>query len=278
MHKSTLFVFLSAVFFALGGLFFKIIPWDALAISSARSLLAAGSIYIFLRLRHHKFRITPSVLIAAASISVTNSLYAVANKLTTAGNAIVLQFSMPAFVILIMLVVFHKKPTRLELGTCAAVLLGIVCFFVDSFSSGSLAGDAAALISGVSYACFFIFNSREDSDPFTAILLSYIVTTLVGLPSLLRTDVFGSSPQTLLAVLALGLLQQGAGQICFALGIQGTSAVAAGLISGIEPILNPLLVAVFYHELLTPLSLVGAGIVLLSVMGYNYLTAVRKPA
>lgn len=276
MQKSTVFVFLSAVFFSLGGLFFKITPWDALAISSARSILAAVCIGVFLCIRRHRFRITRSVIAAALAITITNSLYAVANKLTTAGNAIVLQFSMPAFVILIMLVVYRKKPTRLELATCAAVLAGILCFFVDSLSTGNTAGDLMALIAGATYACFFIFNSREDSEPFTAIMLSYALTALIGLPSLLRTDIAGSAPQTLLAVAALGFLQQGAGQIFLALGIRQTSPVTAGLISGIEPILNPILVAVFYHEMLSPLALLGAGIVLVSVMGYNYRTASRK--
>ena len=50
-----------------------------------------------------------------------------------------------------------------------------------------------------------------------------------------------------------------------------TPPVTASLISGIEPVLNPLLVAVFYGEMLTPLSLVGAAIVFLSVIGYNLL-------
>lgn len=276
MRKSTVFVFLSAVFFALGGLFFKIIPWEALAISSARSILAAGCILVFLLLRKHRFTVNRTVLIAALSISCTNTLYAAANKLTTAGNTIVLQFSMPAFVILIMLVVFHKKPTKLELATCGAVLLGIICFFVDSFTAGNTLGNLLALISGVTYACFFIFNSREDSEPFTAVMLSYGLTALIGLPALLRTDIAGSGTPTLLAVAALGFLQQGAGQICLALGIRGTSPVTAGLISGIEPVLNPLLVAIFYHEMLTPLSLLGAGIVLLSVMIYNYLESRKK--
>lgn len=276
MRKSTVFVFLSAVFFALGGLFFKICPWDALAISSARSMIAAVCIFLFLRVKKHRFVFNRNVCIAAIAISVTNSLYALSNKLTTAGNAIVLQFSMPVFVILIMLVFFRKKPTRLEVGTCFLVLGGILCFFVDSLSSGNSLGNALALLSGIGYACFFVFNSREDSEPFTAILLSYGIAALIGLPSLLRTDIAGSSSTALLAVLGLGILQQGAGQVCLALGIKETSPVAAGLISGIEPILNPVLVAVFYHELLTPLSLVGAAIVLCSVIGYNVLQAAAE--
>lgn len=273
MTKSTFFVFLSSIFFALGGLFFKIIPWDALAIGAARSMIAAVCILCFLLVRRHQFRVNRTVLAAAVAIAVTNTLYAAANKLTTAGNAIVLQFSMPAFVILMMLVFFRKRPTRMELATCGLVFLGIICFFLDSFTAGNLFGNALALLSGMSYACFFIFNSRESAEPFTAILLSYAITALIGLPNLVRTDIAGSTMQTLLAVLALGALQQGAGQICFALGIKGTSPVTAGLISGIEPILNPVLVAVFYHEMLTPLSILGAAIVLISVTFYNVRTA-----
>lgn len=273
MTKSTFFVFLSSIFFALGGLFFKIIPWDALAIGAARSMIAAVCIFCFLLLRRHRFRVNRTVIAAAIAIAVTNTLYAASNKLTTAGNAIVLQFSMPAFVILIMLVWFRKRPTKLEISTCLLVFLGIICFFLDSFTAGNLFGNALALLSGMSYACFFVLNSRESSEPFTAILISYAIAALIGLPNLVQTDIAGSSTQTLLAVLALGALQQGAGQICFALGIKGTSPVTAGLISGIEPILNPVLVAVFYHEMLTPLSIIGAVIVLVSVTFYNVRSA-----
>lgn len=276
MNQATFFVLLSSLFFALGGLFFKIIPWGALAIGSARSILAAICIFLFLKTRKHKFTVNPTVIIASLSISATNILYSLSNKMTTAGNAIVLQFTMPVFVILIMLVCYRRKPTKTELVTCVLVLTGIICFFLDSLTAGNAAGNLIALLSGISYAFFFIFNSRKESEPFTAILLSYVLTALIGLPDLLRTDIAGSSPGILLAVAALGILQQGAGQICFALGIKKTSPVSASLISGIEPILNPLLVAVFYHELLTPLSLVGAVIVFLSISRYNFLVSKSK--
>ena len=278
MRKATFYVFLSSVLFALGGLFFKLIPWDALAISSARSILAGLFILIILLAKKHRFVLNRQVLIAALSISATNTLYAMANKLTTAGNTIVLQFSMPVFVILIMLLVFHKKPTKLEVTTCLLVLAGIICFFVDSLSAGNMLGNLLALISGMTYACFFVFNSRSESEPFTAIVISYAISAVIGLPSLLKTDIGGSTAGTLLAVLALGLIQQGVAQFCFAKGIKQTPPITASLISGIEPILNPVLVAVFYHEMLTPLSLVGAAIVLISILTDNTITSKTKDA
>ena len=276
MRKGTIFVFLSAVLFATGGLFFKKCGWNAMAISSARSIIAGTLILIIMLATKHKFKVNPSVIAAAISISVTNNLFALANKLTTAGNTIVLQFSMPVFVIVIMALLYKKKPTTLELVTCFAVLAGIICFFIDSLSAGNMLGNALALISGISYACFFIFNSREDSEPFTAVLLSYALTALIGLPWLLQTNIAATPVNELLCVAALGLVQQGAAQMSFAIGIKSTPPVAASLISGIEPVLNPVLVAVFYGEKLTWLSLVGAAIVLVSILIFNVLTAKKK--
>ena len=48
-----------------------------------------------------------------------------------------------------------------------------------------------------------------------------------------------------------------------------TPPVAASLISGIEPVLNPILVAVFYHETIGPLSLAGAVIVVGAIVVYQ---------
>lgn len=269
-------VFVSSVLFAFGGLLFKIITWDALAISSARSILAGAAILIFLLCRKHHFTLNRHVILAALSISTTNTLYAMANKLTTAGNTIVLQFTMPVFVIVIMAVFFHKRPGKMECIVCLLVLAGILCFFIDSLTAGNMTGNLLALASGITYACFFVFNSMEDSEPFTAILLSYGITALIGLPSLLQTDIAASPAGVIPAVLALGLIQQAAAQLCFATGIRGTGAVAAGLISGLEPILNPVLVAVFAGEMLTPLSLLGAAVVVITVVIYDLLNNRKK--
>ena len=275
--KSTFFVFLSAVLYSLGGLFYKIIPWDALAINCGRVTLAGIVLLLYMKFSGRKFTVNKTVVLAAISMVITNNLYSLSYKLTTAGNAIILQFTMPVFVVLIMLVLYHRKPGKDELITCALVFGGIVLFFVDSLSAGNMLGNLLAVISGVSYAFFFVFNGREDANPLSAIILSHCCSALIGLPALLKTDVKGSSAGVIAALLALAFLQQAAAGICFSEGISGTPAVAASLISGVEPILNPILVAVFWHEMLTPLSFAGAAIVLISIMVYNYRRA-KTPA
>ena len=136
-----IWVFLSSVFFAMGGLLFKIISWDALAISSARSILAGGAILIFLLVRKHRFVLNRDVVLAALSISATNTLYAMANKMTTAGNTIVLQFTMPVFVILIMALFFGKKPGKSECIVCLLVMAGHVDFWNYGNASLLCVGD-----------------------------------------------------------------------------------------------------------------------------------------
>ena len=74
-------------------------------------------------------------------------------------------------------------------------------------------------------------------------------------------------------MLVLGVLQTGAAFLCLTIGLQKTPPVTASLVSGIEPVLNPILVALFYGELMGPLSFVGAVIVIAGVGVYNVLLA-----
>ena len=71
------------------------------------------------------------------------------------------------------------------------------------------------------------------------------------------------------------MIQVGGAYILFSIGIRNTPPVTASLITGLEPIMNPLLVAAFYGERITALSIVGAVIVVCSVLAYNVWLARR---
>lgn len=269
--KGALFVFLSAVFFSIGGLFMKLIPWNGLAINSARNVFSVLVLAAFFRIRRHKLVINRTVLIGALAIVGTNILYSLANKLTTAGNTIILQFTAPIWVMVFSSLLLKKKPGRLDLVAAAFVFAGVICFFVDSISSGHLTGDLLALLSGIFYAGVFMMNAQEDSDSLSSVLIGMGLNVLTGLPFLIREQPFSAGMDVWGPVLILGIFQLGLAYVFLTEGLVITPPVTASLISGIEPVLNPLLVAVFYGEMLTPLSLVGAAIVFLSVIGYNLL-------
>jgi drug/metabolite transporter (DMT)-like permease len=196
-------------------------------------------------------------------------LYSVANKLTTAANTIVLQFTAPIFVILFSALFFHKKATKLDIGACCMVLGGIVFFFLDSLSMGGGLGNFLALLSGVTYAGVFMMNDLPEGDAISSVFFGEIISSAVGLPFLLRETDFSLVPVT--SLLILGVFQVGLAYILLSVGLKTTPPITASLVSGLEPILSPVWVALFYGETMGAMSLVGAGIVLVGVIGYNIL-------
>lgn len=268
-QRGTLYVFLSAVLYSIGGLCIKLIPWSGIAINGARTAIALVVIGLYLAATKHKPRLNRWVVLGALAVCGTNTLYAVANKLTTAANTIVLQFTAPIFVILFSLLIFRKRPGRLDVMACVFVLGGVLLFFIESLSAGGMLGNALALLSGVSYAGVFLLNDLPDSDAIASVFWGDVLSAAIGLPFLARETDF--SPSVLTAVLVLGVFQVALAYILLTEGLKTTPAVTASLVSGIEPVLNPILVAVFYHETIGPLALAGAAIVISGVVIYNIL-------
>ncbi len=270
-RKGLLFVFIAAVLFSIGGLCVKVIPWNGMAINSFRSIVSVILLLIFAKVTGRKFKLTPGVIMGAVSMCGVTTLYAIANKLTTAANTILLQFTAPVFVILVMWLVFQERPKRLDVITCIAVFGGVACFFLDSLGSGSFLGDALALLSGVCYAGVFMMNKFPGGDPLFATILGQALGAIIGFPWLIQETQF--TGVALASALALGVFQLGIAYMFFTTGIRYAPPVSACLVAGIEPILNPVLVAVVLGEMISPLSLVGGAIVFLSIMAYNVLSA-----
>jgi drug/metabolite transporter (DMT)-like permease len=147
-RTAVLCVFLASVAFSTGGLFIKLIPWSALAINGARNLLGALVIGIYMLIRRHRIVFSRQVLLGALSLIGVTTLFAVSNKLTTAANAIVLQFTAPVFVIIFGAILFHEKITPVRVICMAAVLAGCV-LLSGVIESGGLMWSVFGLAMGV---------------------------------------------------------------------------------------------------------------------------------
>ena len=127
MDKSTrqartapLFLFMSAFFWSLAGIFTKTLPWDGVSLAAIR-----GSVSFFICLSvlgHINIRITKGKLIIAVCYFAQGLLYIMANKMTTAANATVLQNMSPLYIILLNAVIMKMRPSKLEIGTCCCLL------------------------------------------------------------------------------------------------------------------------------------------------------------
>lgn len=267
--RGTLCVFLAAALYSIGGLCIKVIPWGGMAINGGRTAIALVVIGGYLIWTKHPLRFNRWVLLGALSVFGCNALFSIANKLTTAANAIVLQFTVPVFVLLFSLIFFHKRPTKLDVAACGVIFGGILFFFMDSLSMGGGLGNALALLSGIAYAGVFMMNDMPNGDAISAVFWGDVLSAVTGLPFLLQETDFSIVP--LFSIAVLGVFQVGVAYILLTVGLKTTPPVTASLVSGIEPVLNPILVAVFYGETIGAFALVGAAIVICGVVGYNVL-------
>ena len=270
-RTGVLCVFLAAVLYSIGGLCIKVIPWNGISINGGRTAIALVVIGLFLAATHHPLCLNRWIFLGALCVFGTNILYSVANKLTTAANTIVLQFTAPIFVIVFSLLFWKKKPQKLDLAACAVVFGGVLFFFVDSLEMGGGLGNFLALLSGVSYAGVFLMNDMPESDALSSVFWGEVISAVTGLPFLLQETEFPLA--AIISLVILGVFQVAAAYILLAIGLKTTPPVMASLVSGIEPVLNPILVAVFYKEAMGVFALIGAAIVIVGVVGYNVIRA-----
>lgn len=260
-------VFLASICFSIGGLCVKVIPWSPFAINGARNLIGAAVIGLFIIITHHKVIINRPVIIGALSTIGVTTLFAVSNKMTTAANAIILQYTAPVFVMIFMAVIFHVRPKKRDIITCISVFAGICLFFIDGLKTGNLAGDMIAVLSGVCYAGVFMMNTADGADPVSSCFLGQLAAGILFTPLCMKETVF--TVPVMVTVLILGAVQVGLAYIFLTYGISRIDPVAGVLITSMEPILNPVWVALFYGEMISPLSAVGAVIVFGAVIIYN---------
>lgn len=269
-RKGVLFVFVAAVLYSLGGLCIKLIPdWSGLALNAGRNGIALVVYVIFFAATRHRPRFNRWIFLGACCVCATNVLFAVANKMTTAANSIVLEYTAPIFVILLSAIFLRRRPDRLDLAACAVVFLGVLCFFLESLGGGHLSGDLLALLSGVTYGGVFMLNEVPNGDPISSVFWSAMMSTLIGLPQMVQQPRLEGT--ALVSMLVLGVFQLGLAFVFLTVGLKTTPSITASLVTGIEPVLNPVLVAVFYHEYMGVISVIGACIVIVGVVGYNVL-------
>ena len=263
----TIYVLLSAICFSTGGVLIKSIPWNSFSISLARSVLSLIVIILYQKSQGRKFVFNKMVLFGAMCNCIMAVTFVMATKMTTAANAIVLQFTEPVFLILIVWLVYKQKPKKDAVLTCLLVLLGIVCFFFESLSAGGMAGNLLAILSGFSYAGVFLIKKFPGGDFESSLIVSHVISILIGSPFFMKETVF--TPTVWVYVVALGIVQFGLSYIFLSKGLDRVSPVTASLTSTIEPILNPVLVAIFCGETIGSLSIVGAVLVIGSATVYN---------
>ncbi len=261
-HTRSVFQLVAAALcWSLAGVLIKYVAasWPGLAVAGGRGFIAA--IFLLLTNRGLRFHFSRDQVIGAIGYAACTVTFCTATTLTSAANAILLQYTAPVWVALLGAWLLGEKATRADWLTIAGALAGMTLFFKDSLTLGHLAGDALAVLSGVCFAGMTIaLRKQKDSSAVESIILGNALAFLVGLPWIVRAPLL--APSGWAALVTLGVVQLGVSYWLYARAIRHVTALEAVLIPVIEPILNPVWVLLFMHEKPSGWALAGGAIVL----------------
>ena len=118
-----------AIMWSLGGIFIKLISWSPLLIAGVRSLIAAAVLGIFMVYKKIPVKFCGYSVGAGIGLSFSCTFFVIANKLTTAANAVVLQYTAPIFILIMTALILKQKLRKREVLAVAGTMAGIVLFF-----------------------------------------------------------------------------------------------------------------------------------------------------
>lgn len=259
--KAIIYTIAAAALLSTGGILLKFIDMHPMAIAGSRGIISSTIVWIYLK--KPKFTFSKPQVIGGICYALMVTGFILANKLTTAANAIILQFTAPIWVAILGAWILKEKIRLYDGISILVVSLGMVLFFLDDMGGGSLAGNIVAILSGVALAGATIgMRLQKDGSPVETTLLGHIITIFVGLPFLFKATF---TLQNIIGILLLGVFQLGISYILYALAIKHLTALESILIMFLEPILNPIWVAIFYGEKPSLFSLIGGIIVILTL-------------
>jgi len=253
-RQAILFLVLTAILWSSSGLLVKIISWQPLSILSGRSILSSVVFWIFLKYPT-RFNWTPLQVTGAVAYVGTQIFFIMATKLTTAANAIFLQYTLPIYIVFFGYWFLNERPQRADWISLIVIFAGLFLFFGDDLNFDGFTGNILAIVSGMAMALLMLcMRKQKDGTPANTILLGNILGAVIGLPFLFQESY--SLPN--LGIIAyLGIFQIGLSFVLYSIAIKQVQALEATLILTLEPILNPLWVFLVIGETPGKLALIG---------------------
>ena len=276
------YVVLGVLLWSSGGLLIKMTSVSGFEVNLGRCFFAAITIALltkFKALKADKFTLLASVFYVGAL-----SFFAVANKMTTAANAIFLQYTAPIYILIFAPLVLKEKFRFSDLLTVIVCIFGMTLFFIDSAPNANLTsesqfiGNILGLCSGVSLGGYILLLRHPKAykqNPASSVFYGNIFAIFVMLPFVVSKPSVWSG-KDIFAVVMLGVFQIGLAYYLFTYGVsKGVRSLDASIIGFIEPLLNPVWVFLFIGETPSSWAILG-GIIIISAVIFHTLKQNHK--
>jgi len=240
-----------------------------LTIACYRSLLGGLVVLPLAVQRARTLRNVPArwPIACVVAFTIMTACFVIATTQTAAANAILLQYTAPAWVWLLSPVVLRERPRRREAVWLAAALGGVAVIFFGNAGAGSR-GLLIALVSGLFFAVLtMLIRGMRQVDANVVVAVNLLGSGLLLIPAMVLWGEIALSMRRTLLMLALGVVQFGLPYVLFAWALQRVEAHRAALIVLLEAVLNPLWTWLVVGERVPPATLLGGPLILLGVAG-----------
>ena len=256
---------LCAALWSIAGIFIKLIPWNSIVIAGIRSLIAGAVMFVYMRYKRIGFTADRRSMLGGLALCCTLTCFVAANKLTTAANSIVLQFTAPMFIVVFSVLFLKKKFSRSDIFAVVLTMLGISLFFFDQLTPGHLLGNCVAIVAGMAFAGYYMsLEGASESERMSAILMAHGLTFCVSIPFIaLEPPELGAAP--VICIFILGVVQLGIPYVLLGRASGSCPPLACSLLGAGEPLLNPVWVFIFDGEAPGMWALIGGVVVVVTI-------------
>jgi DME family drug/metabolite transporter len=274
----------AAILFSTGGAAVKAADFTGWQITCLRSGIAAVAIWLMTRQARGPW--TTRHVVVGVAYAATLTLFVLANRMTTAANAIYLQSTAPLYLAILAPLLLREPTRRQDLAFMAAVGVGLALFFVGVdrpvvSAPDPLRGNLLAAASGLTWAvtvCGLRWMGSAGAgrgSAAVAVVAGNVIASLGAAPFALPLGRHGAADWALVGY--LGVFQIALAYVLVTKALETIPALKASLILLIEPVLNPVWAWVFHGERPGAWALVGGGVILGATTVRSVLDARRGP-
>lgn len=254
-----------ALLWSANGLCIKLTPWNSMVLTGWRGFAGAVTLFAAMKALKMKISINLRTVLIGVCVCATGFLYIIANRLTTAANAIVLQYTSPVWLVVLSMIFFKKRYRGLDYAAAIFTVAGIALFFMDQLAPGGALGNVIGIIDGCSLAgAYLLMGESEGGNRLSGTLMGLVLMALIGIPftALYPPQVTAISA---LMVAVMGIFMLGLPYALYSVAINYCPPLGCVLISSIEIVLNPVWVWLGTGETPDKFALIGSAVILITV-------------
>lgn len=265
-RKGIIFAAVGALIWSSGGVFIKLVDAPGIYIAMARSLVAGLVFLPFIKPK--KIIWSKNLFLLILCYAYTLIGFVMSTKLTTAANAIILQYTAPIWLFVFYAILYKKFNTRKVLPV-ALVTVGIIIFLFEPKTGTNITGNLLALSTGIAFAGVAHFSAKDHGTSGPGLIaICNLATFLLALPFVrdLVSTTASLDVKSILGIVFLGAFQIAIGYVFYIRSLKHISPLDTSLICLLEPLMNPIWVFIFIMEIPTAYAIAGSVLILLGII------------